>query len=80
MHSPLAMQDLAHFSDSARALAEAENVEHAGDDGFRIGVAQPGRPRDRAGLEAFAAFGAGVEHVVDARCEGFLESGVLHAI
>jgi len=62
------------------AFAEAENVEHAGDHGFGIGVAQSGRPRDRAGGEAGAAFGAGVEHVVDAAIESFFESGVLHAL
>ena len=62
MHSPLAMQDFAHFSDLGRALAEPQDVEHAGHHGLRIGVAETGRPGDRAGGEAGAALGAGVEH------------------
>ena len=71
---------LGPFLRFCRALAEAQDVEHAGH--HRLGSASP-RPAgagDRAGLEAGAAFGAGVEHVVDAAGEGFFESGVLHGV
>jgi hypothetical protein len=57
-----------------RPFAQPHDIEHAGDDGLRIGFAQACRARDRAGGEARAACGAGVEHVVDAAVEGGLET------
>ena len=44
----------------------------------RVGLADPSGLGDGAGDKARAAFGAGVEHVVDAAGESFLESDVLH--
>ena len=78
MHSPLAMQALAHFCDSAGPLPSRRMSSTPETTAFGIGVAEAGRRRDRAGREAGAAFGAGVEHVVDAGGQGLFESGVLH--
>src|SRR6185437_926011 len=49
------------FARGFRPVAGAYDVEHARDRLARIGVGDPGRPGDRARLEAFAALGAGVE-------------------
>ena len=68
---------LGPFLGFRRALAEAQNVEHAGHHGLRVGAAEARGRGDRADLEALAAFGAGVEHVVDAAGEGLFESGGL---
>ena len=67
MHSPLAMQALAHFSDSAEPLPNRRMSSTPDTTAFGIGVAKARGRGDRADLEALAAFGAGVEHVVDAR-------------
>ena len=58
------------------AFTAAQNVDDAADDAGRIVARrgfQPGGAGDRAGLDAFAATGAGVDHGVDAGLQGGLE-------
>ncbi len=69
---------LGPFLGFGRALAEAEDVEHAGHHRDRVGVSETRGGRDGTGFEAGAALGAGVEHVVDAAGESVFKSGVLH--
>ena len=78
MHSPLAMQDLAHFSDSAAPLPNRRMSSTPETTAFGSAPPRPAGAGDRTGREAGAAFGAGVEHVVDAAGQGFFESGVVH--
>ena len=47
-------------------MAVAKDIEDAADDVFWRGVGNAGGFHARAGLDAFAAAGAGIDHFVDA--------------
>jgi hypothetical protein len=47
-------------------VAVAKDIDDAADDIFWRGIGDAGGPYARAGLDAFAAAGAGIDHLVDA--------------
>ena len=74
------MQLLAHLRAASGPAPWPHDVEHAGNDRLRLGVADLGRTSDRTRREARAAFRARVEHVVDAGREGNLECHSAHRV
>ncbi len=55
MHSPESMQEFRPFARGIVAVAQPEDVDHAGEDVPRLGIGNAGGAGDRAGLEALAA-------------------------
>ena len=66
------------FPGSFRAVAAAHEIDHARDDIGGRGPGEVGGRHARTDLDAFAASGAGIEHVVDALVQGGFEAEVGH--
>ncbi len=73
MQSPLSMQDSAQMRDASRAFAGAYDIEDAADDILGLCIGDPRRFYAGAGLDAFAAARAGIEHVADAFIQRFFK-------